>query len=306
MRAVFRRGFTLVELLVVIAIIGILIALLLPAVQAAREAARRIACASNLRQIGLATQNYHGVHLSFPPGKITESQFGWGALVLPFIEQGNVQSLLDFQRKMYESPNIEVGVQPLDIYICPSDSDRMPRAVPFYNPDNGWAMETLRLAPSHYAGIITERISDYGSETMPDGWTLAHDELGVIPETRVVRIAEITDGTSNTVMICEASSYERGTEKVYDNGSWISGTNIFRKSPSPINYRPSCEHFSRGTFDWGCAACSGYQYESRSQHPGGAHFLLADGSVRFFPESLDIRTLAALITRACGEVASLP
>ena len=308
-----KRAFTLVELLVVIAIIGILIGLLLPAVQAAREAARRMSCSNNIKQMGLAFHNYHDTLSSFPPGKITDvksngvdmgNYFGWAALLLPYCEQQNVQQLVDFKQKVYETKNQEAGQTQLPMYLCPSDPDRDVRSVDYYNPDRGWALEQLKLAPAHYAGVITEKISEYGSATT-DGWTLAHDELGVMITQRGIRIADIIDGTSNTIMVMEASSYERGTPKTYDNGSWIVGTNIFRKTTAPINYKPDCEHFNKGTFDWSCSKCSAYQYEARSRHPSGCNVLFADGSGRFVSDSVNMDALAAAITRARGETLGL-
>lgn len=306
-------GFTLVELLVVIAIIGILIGLLLPAVQAAREAARRMSCSSNMRQIGIASLNYADTLGSFPPGKLSDPQadgtnagnyFGWGALILPFCEQQNVQNMVDFKEKVYSETNQKAGQTRLPLFLCPSDGDVEVRSIDYYNPDKGWALEQLSLAPSHYAGIVTEKISEYGSATT-DGWTLAHDELGVLLESRSVRLAEITDGASNTILVAEASSYEVGTPKTYDNGSWIVGTNIFRKTKAPINYRPKCEHFNSGQFDWSCSECSAYQYEARSRHPSGINALFCDGSCRFISETVDMDALAAAITRNRGETKSL-
>ena len=308
-------AFTLVELLVVIAIIGILIGLLLPAVQAAREAARRMSCQNNLKQIGLAFHNYHDTLSTFPPGKISDIQsdgsdrgnyFGWGGLILPFIEAKNVQDLVDFKEKVYNEPNKTAGKTLLKFYLCPSDKDREIREIPYYNPDvldeNGWSkLEMIELAPSHYAGIVTEKISDYGRETLADGWTLAHDELGVILLTRSVGMNEILDGLSNTLMITEASSYENSSPKTYDNGSWIMGTNVFRKTTAPVNYRPKCAHFDSGTLDFSCSQCSAYQYETRSRHPGGAHALACDGSVRFLSENMEMKTLASAMTRNRGD-----
>lgn len=308
-------AFTLVELLVVIAIIGILISLLLPAVQAAREAARRMSCSNNLRQIGLAMHNYHDTLGTFPPGKVSQPRdngtnsgnyFGWGALLLPYCEQSNVQSLIDFKQKVYAPENLAAGQTLLSMYLCPSDQDRLSRNITYYNPDNGWALETLRMAPSHYGGIITEKISDYGRATATDGWTLQHDELGVILESRSVSMTEITDGTSNTMMVTEACSYEKGNPKTYDNGSWAMGTNIFRKTPAAINYKPKCEHFDSGTLNWSCSSCSLYQYETRSYHTGGAYSLICDGSCRFLSEMTDKNIVAALITKDQGEVTTVP
>lgn len=308
------RGFTLVELLVVIAIIGILIALLLPAVQAAREAARRMSCSNNIRQIGLAMHNYHDALRTFPPGKITDPQadfsdkgnyFGWAALLLPYCEQQNVQNLVNFKFKVHTESNVIAGQTLIPMYLCPSDSNREIREVDYYNPDNGYALEKLKFAPCHYAGFITEKISDYGKALKSDGYSLLHDELGVMLTSRAISMSEIIDGTSNTIAITEASSYETGQVKVYDNGSWIIGTNIFRKTTAPINFAPACSHFSgkNGTIDqtWTCSECSKYQYEMRSRHPGGSFALVCDGSCRFFNESMNKDVLAALITRERGE-----
>lgn len=328
-------AFTLVELLVVIAVIGILIGLLLPAVQAAREAARRMKCQNNLRQIGLAMHTYHDALNTFPPGKVSDLQpafdtggspildtwtgeqvwldranlFGWGALILPFIEAANVQDLVDFNQKAYSGDdtagNIRAGQTLLPFYLCPSDKNRAPRQLSYYNLDkynSDWGCygleEILKLAPSHYAGIVTEKISDYGQQTLADGFTLAHDELGVLLLTRSVGMNEITDGLSNTLMITEAASYENAEPAAYDNGSWMMGTNVFRKTAAAINYRPRCTHFKSGTLDFSCAECSRYQYETRSRHPGGAYALRCDGSVVFLSEQMEMNVLAAAITRA--------
>ncbi len=302
-------GFTLVELLVVIAIVGVLIALLLPAVQAARESARRMSCANNLRQIGIAVHNYHDTLGELPPGKIDGTQFGWAALILPYVEQGNVRSLLDFNEKMYVEPNRSAGLTLLTLFLCPSDQDHAVRNTVFYNPDNGWAAEDLPLAPSHYAGIVTEKITEMGGELEADGWTLKNDELGCVLLTKRLDLAGITDGTSNTMMVAEASSYELGDPKTYDNGSWISGTNVFRKTAAAINYRPKCEHFAAGTFDYGppaCSQCSAYQYEIRSWHPVGAHGLYGDASVHFIPETTSMTVLGFLCNRMDGQAFIVP
>jgi len=311
-----RSGFTLVELLVVIAIIGVLTGLLLPAVQMARESARRMSCTNNLRQIGLAIQMHHDVLNRIPPAILNGNQsgynyagkyFGWGALILPYCEQTNIQNLVDFDQDVYEEHNVQAGANVIPMFICPSDSETEVRNVTFYNPDNGYEEEILSLAPSHYAGIITEKISDYGSAVADDGYSLLHDELGVMIESKKLNFASIKDGVTNTIMIAEATtSYEEGDNKVYDNGSWIIGTNRFRKTKAPINYAPKCDHFLSGQLDWSCPQCSAYQYEMRSCHPGGANALTVAGSCHFLSANIDMNVLAGLITRARHEAVSIP
>ena len=303
-----RKAFTLVELLVVIAVVGILVGLLLPAVQAAREAARRMTCLNNVRQIGLAFHQYHDVLGAFPPGTLasnaSNSSFGWGALILPYLEQANVKNLVDFNQRVYDEVNQKAGQTRLPFYLCPSNSDSEIRDVDYYNPDKGWELEKLKLAPSHYAGIVTEKISAFGSETT-DGWTLKNDELGCLIISKAIKMQDVLDGASNTVMVMEASSYENASVRTYDNGSWIIGTNIFRKTTAPINYKPQCEHFQSGNLDWSCTQCGAYQYEARSKHPSGLNALFVDASGRFISENVDLTILAATITRAHGETNTL-
>ncbi|MDR3181938.1 MAG: DUF1559 domain-containing protein [Planctomycetaceae bacterium] len=291
-----HRAFTLVELLVVIAIIGILVALLLPAVQAAREAARRMSCSNNLKQIGIAVHNYHDVNLKIPLGRNTDTMFGWGALVLLFVEQGNLQSLIKVDEKMYNEPNKSTGQILLPLFLCPSNGERTVRQTEFYNPDKSYAVENLPLAPSHYGGILTEKISAHGSETESDGYTPKHPELGTILMTQNISFADITDGLSNTAMIAEASSYETIEPPVYANGSWISGTNIFTKTTALINYRPDCVHFNTSK-PWLCDKCSAYQYEMRSAHSMGAYVLYGDASVHFLTAETEINVLGQLCNR---------
>jgi len=294
---------------VVVVVIGMLVALLLTAVQSAREAARRAHCVNNIRQIALATHGTLSTCNQFPTGVFGE-EHGWGpdsacwswmARILPDIERAD---LYDYAG-CFERPFRDFGVPNdgaatlIPLFLCPSDSQRTVRDTLFYNPDNHWAEETLPLAPSHYGGILSEIISEFGSQREADGWTLRNDELGSILMNRRICFAAITSGLSNTAMITEASSYETIEPPVYANGSWISGTNIFRKTTAPINYRPRCEHFNTPT-PWLCSECSAYQYEMRSFHPSGAFALFADGSVHFLSATTAIEVIGRLCNRSQG------
>lgn len=264
-----RRAFTLVELLVVIAIIGLLVALLLPAVQAAREAARRMSCQNNLRQMGIGLHNYHDTLKSFPIGALEMRylrnrdgslkypngvQIAWSALLLPFVEQTPLHDTIDFG-KGYDSPeNAVAAAQVLSVYICPSVSHD--------------ALLVHNRAVIDYGGIYGERIT---SRNDPPKGTMLY--------TRAITIADITDGTSNTLIISEDSAWK--------DGQWINGLNIFDQA-YPINRAPAFEN------------------DIRSEHPSGALGLFCDGSVHFLVETMELRPLAAICTRAGGEIFDLP
>ncbi|NLE37713.1 MAG: DUF1559 domain-containing protein [Pirellulaceae bacterium] len=253
-----RPAFTLVELLVVIAILGTLVALLLPAVQAAREAARRIACANNLRQIGVGLLHYHDGHGTFPTGCVEHRSFvrggrqlAWSALLLPFIEQEAAYDMLDLSQAFDSSANQVAAAQVLAVYVCPT------------NPRE--SMHVKGRAVCDYGGIFGQRlVSGHG---FANG-TMVYDSP--------VSIGDITDGTSTTLVVAEDS--------LSGDMQWINGLNVFQQA-FPINRAPRGEN------------------EIRSLHAGGgAHGLFGDGTVRFLAETIDITILAAICTRAGGEI----
>jgi prepilin-type N-terminal cleavage/methylation domain-containing protein/prepilin-type processing-associated H-X9-DG protein len=260
-------GFSLVELLVVITIIGMLVALLLPAVQAAREAARRATCLNNLHQIGLGLQNYHSVHASFPPGCIQPAfmisngrQFAWSALLLPYIEQQPLSTAIDFSQPCYAAVNAAPAAVVLSMYVCPSNAR-----------SSAWVEGR---AATDYSGLYGENIPPH-----PAGWVA---ENGMMVYDQAFRIRDVTDGTSNTLIVAENSRFP-----VLAGDQWINGLNIM-DADYAINYIPPNPQL--------------WEHDIRSEHPGGANAALCDGSARFLSETLDVNTLKAILTRAGGEV----
>ena len=290
------RGFTLVELLVVIAIIGVLLALLLPAVQAAREAARRSTCKNHLKQQGLAIQNYHSQHRSFPPGSrkhTIERRVGlsWRVLALPFLELTNIYELIN-PLPDGGGENAEPQKTSIDVFLCPTADQ------PSSDP--------TVLKEAHYAAIS-------GANTNSDILDLEDNNCGDIdlngifyPESHT-RIGQITDGTSNTLAI---------GERIYIFRDWLSGstwrgmppTRICTGASKNVHYPINADPFEFGFYKFDFSAPAGAlktmllnELQFASEHPGGAQFCYADGSVHFLNETLDFTVLQAMATKDGGE-----
>jgi prepilin-type N-terminal cleavage/methylation domain-containing protein len=289
-------GFTLVELLVVIAIIGILIALLLPAVQAARAAARRMQCANNLKQIGIAIQNYiqseRGEY--FPPGSPGPRTHGLFSLILPHLEEENVFKDLDLEGITH---NEEHRYTPIQTYVCPS----YPYEI------------VVRTRPQHYMnGAVTTYQGVGGTLFNNHSGVVPSPPYGDMPKNGVfgygsVRLTNtLYDGLSNTLCVGEFvhRDHEGGTFS-NDPGNtrpWVLGANestgsyAFKVIEHPINARIErtadnvpFNHLPMGSY-----------------HAGGAHFLIADGSVSFIPEITDLEVLQSLATVDGEESVSIP
>ncbi len=307
------RGFTLVELLVVITIIGILIALLLPAVQAAREAARRMQCSNNVKQIGLALHNYESITKALPPGAIWYHPLPRNGSILlhilPFIEQQSLYDAFDFKQasldgQFFEGSSEEIGSTIVSTYVCPSDNH--PGVIDIethmsHDPVN-------RVALHNYtASRGPASLSNNGSCACTHNWnSYAMAGYGASkfpgPFTRVstcVKFAEITDGLSNTIFFGEI----RPMCSWHGDNGWATSNNGngYCSTVIPINY-DSCSRDS-ATSD-GCARYCNWNTEAgfRSSHPGGAHFLFGDGSVHFLPETIDHQTYQYLGAKADGNV----
>ncbi len=282
-----RRGFTLVELLVVIAIIGVLVALLLPAVQAAREAARRMQCSNNLKQITLAVHNYHDSLLYLPPGSTNPSLSGSSGFVaiLPYLEQANAYTLYDFSKGNSDPVNLKAVSQRVKTYLCPSCV--FARTVPISGCDAN------DRAPGTY-GFSTNTGFPYGISNGAIANALS-------PQTRM---ASITDGTSNTFLAGEAHwSFK---DYLFTSGpclGQIRGGFTYWSSPYPL----ATVFTTQGPFNSQSLSGDSMRLATfRSNHPAGVNMANVDGSVRFVQQSIDHAVLDAAATRDGGEAVLLP
>ncbi|PQO36788.1 prepilin-type cleavage/methylation domain-containing protein [Blastopirellula marina] len=294
------RGFTLVELLVVIAIIGVLIALLLPAVQQAREAARRMTCSNQFKQIGIALHNYHDTFGSLPPGIVTTNQTCWLTHILPQIEQGSLYDQIDaagaFDEPWEDVPAmVSTGNTPLaktiiDGYICPSDTGD--------GVNKRLGNSTNQFGKSNYIGIFSAYYnSTNATATNGNGGS---DRQATFFDNSSTSFRDITDGLSNTIIVAERAE-RKGSGPAgslwigyhNDSGGAISG------SIAQFQVRLRMERSSNDT-DYNINGNS--NYNPSSNHPGGAQFLRGDASVVFLPETINLRTQAALGTIDGGEV----
>lgn len=307
----FRSAFTLVELLVVIAIISLLIALLLPAVQQAREAARRTTCRNHLKNIGLALHNYHDTHGAFPFG-FDQRETLWNAMILPQIEQSTIYNTLVFQESgpgNWDSggANESAACTVIPVYRCPS------MAVPEHVDDNpsGSVMEG-RVPVSYRACSGSNGWSDAAATIPPDApaGALALDSIylnGVFYGSSRIRMADVTDGASNTILVGESYTdpgfIKDGQGMDYwqlgapQTGTWIPGGTGGTEFSEGIG---SAGPRINSRLDQSIPGAV-VEVSFGSYHSGGATFGLADGSVRFISDSVDLQTYRALGARNDGK-----
>ncbi len=290
-----RSAFTLVELLVVVAIIAILISLLLPAVQQAREAARRVQCRDHLRQFGLALHNYASSHSILPPGYIYRPDtsttptsngagFGWGAMILPYIEQAALYQQFDWNVPLHATANLAVREKHLPIFICPSD----------YVSGNGFVL--MGPGPERYA-----MASYAGSFGPPDLDLNQEQRLGIFSRNSATRLGDVTDGLSQTLMCGERMNgpFRNGFAHANHFDYETAWSGAIRDWDEPDD-----DHGHMTLFQTGHVPNHPLSDDRdvSAPHIGYANFLLGDGAVRPVSENVDIVLYQRLSTRASGEV----
>ena len=287
------RGFTLVELLVVIAIIGVLIALLLPAVQQAREAARRMQCSNQLKQLGLALHNYHDTHQAFPYGARTKADdpdgsdlMGWHVPILPFIEQKAVYDQSDMTVNYHTGVNAGLGRIKIEAYHCPSGTQ-------IEADDNAVNYTT------HYYGVMGPTgINPMTDTAYPenDSYQGGFSKAGLFQIDQVRRFRDVTDGTSNSLALGEISWSDRNGKETRCYRPWHRGGRAGNFMVAAKNVAWPINADETGMFN---------DMSFGSHHPGGCQFGLGDASVRFVAETINYDTLLSAASINGAETLSL-
>ena len=308
-----RSGFTLVELLVVIAIIGVLVALLLPAVQSAREASRRMKCSNNLKQWSLAMHMHHDQKGTLPYAKKNNPRTVWVTNLWPFVEQQALYSKYDFTLGFFEVPNCIANTfdgliaQRVSIYICPSDRN----VSPFHQGDTFWRAKGSYVVnwgpytdPYPMTGQpLPTTLAPFGSKN----FTNASGSTNFPLQTR---FSEITDGTSNTLLLSEVIIHPISSlrDRRGDQHNDGPGCTIFQTVDTPNSGIDSiidaiaCQNYLPFM---PCQSTAFGHITARSRHPSGVMASYCDGSVRFIPNNIALATWQNLSTMNDGVTATL-
>ena len=292
-----KRGFTLVELLVTISVIAVLAGLLLPAVQQAREASRRISCCNNLKELGLGLHQFHDTHNAFPPGNVKGpyppagvywmADHGWAVFILPYIEQNPLYDRYQWDQNLTSPGNQTVVACALNTFCCPSTPERN---------RFDWTHGTFPADGTKGA------CGDYAPT-----WSVApvlggNDLRGVLVPMQMTALKDIMDGSSSTIMLTEDAGRPRlwqggyaGPDQAVAGGPWAGfNTGITLTGSQP----------GGGSKPGPCALNCTNDHEVYSFHVGGANAVFADGHLRFLKNGTNLRVLAALVTRAGMEIVS--
>lgn len=295
-----RTAFTLIELLVVIAIIAVLVGLLVPAVQKVRDSAARMQCSNNLKQIGTAFHNYHSHFKRFPTGFASKANavdgpslgpgWGWGAHLLPYLEQDALYAQIAFGKDISDPANSAARSTSVPVFLCPADR---PTTASF-TVKNAGGSAICDVAFANYVGMA-------GNNEVTGFPDTSNGKPGILLRNSRVRVLDITDGTSNTVLVGERCSIKS------PQTTWVGA--VTGASVAPLN--PTYENEGPGIL---CLTNSGSAQDARtpnnplehvedssSLHAAGVNFLFGDGSVRSILYGLDPAIWAALATRAGGE-----
>jgi prepilin-type N-terminal cleavage/methylation domain-containing protein/prepilin-type processing-associated H-X9-DG protein len=319
------RGFTLVELLVVIAISGILVALLLPAIQAARESARRMTCSNNFRQVGVALHNFESTEKAFPAGieywdtpwcssvgvigPPAHAGWSWGTYLLPFLEEQAIYDGIDFKelespggRIIYDGPkSFPFEGQFVSSFLCPSDPNNRNLVTTTAARQNGGA-RWEDLAPTNMAGVADSvSWSCKGANPIPKVGGTDHSPKGngMLLNRLRIKPKHVTDGTSNTLFVGEVITGKPGATA--PDGTPSENIGYFWASWNVMDTHNGINAslpFAPGLsiYPWN-ASTAGFG----SYHPGGCHFVFGDGSVHFISETIDQTALSAVTTRDGAE-----
>jgi prepilin-type N-terminal cleavage/methylation domain-containing protein len=304
-----RFGFTLIELLVVIAIIGVLIALLLPAVQQAREAARRAQCSNNMKQLGLAMHNYHDAFRVFPPGSTSGFNTGvwnwpgtgvfdptlqlhsWASMLLPYVDKDQDFHNVNYEQSSLSPVNTTTASRIISTYFCPSYSGPQYSNHPHYVNKVGYSQFAIR----NYVGMGAVTVAGLSGNpaTPPEGVFFPLSKIG---------IQNITDGTTHTLLLAETKDEKSSV--------WIDGTSacVAARWFDPTNFNPpfggksvSINYTPYFVFEFINPLSIDQVWGPSSNHPSGANHLLGDGSVQFLNQNMDVFIYDALTTRAKNE-----